>query len=86
MATKSPYSGYTTRYGERYKNKRIGQCSDCKGEFICPSCKKVANGSFFGETVQLGFHYHKFMEFHECKECSYKFCLVMVRSEDRYDD
>ena len=85
MPAPSNYSGFTVRYGTRYKNKRIGQVTNVRGDTVCPYCKKAEGLRFIDEHVQMGFVFNKYMEFNWCDTCSKGFCLVMVRSEDSYE-
>lgn len=82
---KSPYSGYTTRYGVKYKNYRVSQCTCSDGTTCCPKCNEVNGLCFVDEAAQLGFFFNKYFEFMWCSSCGKSFCIVMQRREDSYD-
>ena len=82
---KSHYSGHTTRYGVKYKNYRIGQCTTSDGTTCCPKCNELHGLLFVDEHAQLGFHFNKYFEFMWCINCGKSFCIVMLRKEDKHD-
>ena len=85
MTAKSPYSGFTKRYGVSYKNKRLGQVSDADGNMFCPSCMRRSSIEFIGEHVQHGLDgENKYHEFNVCTLCGYEFCLVIIRKDVVY--
>lgn len=82
----SPYTGFTTRYGVKYKNKRIGQMTSKDGDTVCPKCQSLSELVFVDETAQLGFIFNKYFEFLHCTRCGRNYCIVMQRKEDSYND
>lgn len=85
---KSPYTGYSTHFSERYKNTRIGKCTDKRGDTCCPKCGETRRLDFDDEQVQLGFRYNKYQEFMHCcnPDCGYRFCIVAIRKEDYHGE
>lgn len=83
--SRSHYSGWTTHYSVKYKNKTIGACTDEHGNTVCPSCRTVEKLAYVDEHAQLGFdRWNKYFELNECAECGYKFCIVMIRKDVVY--
>lgn len=82
---KSPFSGFTTRYSERYKNLTLVKVTNKHGNTHCTKCKCETKLSLDGEHLQRGFPKNKYYEFIHCENCGYRFCIVMLMTEADYN-
>jgi len=80
------YAGFTTRYSERYKNMSASKATNKHGSTYCTKCKCDTSIELDGEHMQRGLIWNKYFEFNHCLNCGYRFCIVMLRKDDDYND
>ena len=84
IMAKSHYKGKVKRYGETYHLTSAVRCTNSDGDTYCKGCGHSGFIRYVGEHIQYGFSSNKYMEFNECEKCGYRFCIVMLRTEDDY--